>query len=137
MDDWTGLVRGAVRSTFTDGASAGTRQVGSVLLDLAAVTAEVDALAAAPVAGRQGSARLYAHGLFARLVPAAHSRPAPYVAVWVADRSGGDADVDDPPDVVSVVAHAYGTGGSRRMVEALAFRDDTSAVRVRAWRELR
>ncbi len=137
LDDWSDVVEGRVRSTFTDGASLGAWRIGSVVLDFAAVTAEVDAVAIAPAGARQGTAVLYAHGPFASLVAADGPSAAPYVAVWVSDRSGEDADVEKPPDVISVVAHAYGVGGGRRIVEALAVRDETSAVRVRAWRELR
>jgi hypothetical protein len=58
------------------------------------------------------------------------------VAVWLAERSPGPKDDAASPRVLSVVGEAHGPGGSRRAVEVLVEKADSSAVRVLAWREV-
>jgi hypothetical protein len=78
-----------------------------------------------------------------------------YVLVWIADDAGDtdgnplvDGSADDNPGrgIVQLTAHAYGAGGSRRVLEATVARrvqDDGQepnpgvAPRVIVWREVR
>jgi hypothetical protein len=75
-------------------------------------------------------------GPFQDLVPGVAGASGVHVAVWLADRSPEPKDDAAPPRVISVVGEAFGPRGSRRAVEVLAEKGDSSAVRVLAWREL-
>jgi hypothetical protein len=79
---------------------------------------------------------LYAFGRFQDLVPSSLGRSRIYVAVWVADRSE-TPDETPVPEALSILGQAYGPQGSRRSVEAIVTKADTSAIRVLSWRELR
>ena len=70
------------------------------------------------------------------LVPEVAGASRVHVAVWLADRSPEPKDDAAPPRVISVVGEAFGPQGSRRAVEAIVEKADSSAVRVLAWREL-
>ena len=70
-----------------------------------------------------------------------------YVVVWVADDPletdgqpliDGDTTVGPNPGagLLQVLVHAYGVGGTRRVIEATLRRGD-SRSRVLSWRELR
>ena len=73
---------------------------------------------------------------FQALVPGAAGASGVRVAVWLTDRSPEPADDSAPRSVISVVGEAVGPRGSRRAVEALVEKGDSSAVRVLFWREL-
>jgi hypothetical protein len=73
---------------------------------------------------------------FQELVPGVAGTSRVHVTVWLADRSPEPEDDAASPRVISVVGQALGGRGSRRLVEALVEKADSSAVRVLAWREL-
>lgn len=134
--DWSDVIARPGQSAFVDGPADGIRTVGAVTLDLAQATRDVNAIATTPEGAGQPPV-LYAFGRFQDLVASGTSRSRVYVAVWVADRSevsGEDASV---PDALSVLGQAYGPRGSRRTVEAIVMKTDSSAVRVLSWREVR
>jgi hypothetical protein len=74
-------------------------------------------------------------GPFQDLVPDVAGAPRVHVTVWLADRSPEPKDDAASPRVISVVGQALGGRGSRRLVEVLAEKAGSSAVRVLAWRE--
>ena len=100
--------------------------------------------------------QLYASGPLSDLLPDAVIAVRAYVVVWVADdpaendaqplRDGGrpavvDAANPDNPGrgAIWLRAHAYGTSGARRVVDAIVERDPRlppGRVRVRVWREI-
>jgi hypothetical protein len=59
-----------------------------------------------------------------------------HVADRLADRSPGPKDDGASPRVLSVVGEARGPRGSRRTVEVLVEKGDSSTVRMLAWREM-
>ena len=59
-----------------------------------------------------------------------------HVVVWLADRSPEPRDEEAALRVLSVTGQALGARGSRRVVEVLVEKADSSAVRLLAWREL-
>jgi hypothetical protein len=85
--------------------------------------------------GEPGQAA-FVEGPFQDLVTGVTGASAVHVAVWLADRSPGPKDDAAPPRVISVVGEAFGPRGSRRAVEVLVEKGDSSAVRVLTWREL-
>lgn len=135
--DWRDVIAESGRSAFVDGPAGGIRTVGAVTLDLTHATQDVNAIATpAPGAASQPSV-LYAFGRFQDLVASSRSRSRIYIAVWVADRSDVPGDDTAVPDALSVLGQAYGPRGSRRAVEAIVMKADSSAVRVLSWREVR
>jgi hypothetical protein len=136
VPDWSDVIAESGGSAFVDGSPDGIRMVGVVTLDLTHATRDVNAIAAAPGAVRPPWV-LYAFGRFEDLVPSSMGRSRIYVAVWVADRSETPGDETSVPEALSIFGQAYGPQGSRRSVEAIVTKADTSAIRVRSWRELR
>ncbi len=134
VPDWRDLLTESGRSAFVDGPADGIRTVGADTLDLTRATRDVNAVAA-------GAARsawvLYAFGRFRDLVPSSLSRSQIYVAVWLADRSDTPDDEPSVPDALSILGQAYGARGSRRTVEVIVTKADTSTIRARSWREWR
>jgi hypothetical protein len=78
----------------------------------------------------------FVDGLFRDLVPGVAGASSAHVAVWLTDRSAEPTDDGASPRVLSVVGEASGPRGSRRVVEVLVEKGDSSAVRLLAWREL-
>jgi hypothetical protein len=134
-DDWSDLLAGG-RSAFVDGAPLGIRQVGAERIDLDRAGVEVTVAAVPPPGAVHVPSVLHAFGWFKDLVPGVAAGSAVYVAVWVADRSPAPKDDGAPPAALSVVGAAFGGRGTRRAVEAIVERTDSSAVRLLAWREL-
>jgi hypothetical protein len=165
--DWDAVLSAAERSSFTDGAPAGPRQLpGDGVLDLTAATnslncgktssctaAQMDADSQArPWGANNPRWQLYAYGPMTKLSQLI--RPAPcYLVVWIAD-DGREADGDPLTDakegagpghgIVRVRAEVFGQAGSRRGIEAELERicvpaagGCTAGIRVQSWRELR
>ena len=138
--DWNGVLAGATRGSFTDGAPAGVREIaGGGVVDLTAETnlrncgkptactsAQMDANSRErPWAANNPRWRLYAYGPFQDLLEVV--RPvACYLAVWVADDGreedddpGADAEAGEPGrGIVRVRAEVFGPMGARRAIEA-------------------
>jgi hypothetical protein len=109
-DDWSDLLDGG-RSAFINGMPDGPRVVGA------------DAI-------------LHGSGRLRDLVPGSGADPSLSVAIWIADRSAEPKDEGASVERLSVVGEAFGARGTRRAVEAIVEKADTSAVRLLAWREL-
>jgi hypothetical protein len=161
--DWTAVVNGAARSSFVDGAPGGARMLpDGTALDLTTLTNELrcgratgctDAQMNAATAERPWGTnnprwQLFAYGPLDSLLPDGVRSPF-YVIVWVADDAAegdgrplvdGDPNTDGSTntgrDVVTLLAHAYGVAGSRRMVEVTVARA-AAGIRILAWREVR
>ena len=145
LADWDLALGGVVTSTFTDGAPAGGRDIGGTHIDLSEITG--DLRCGRRVGCQDGDMnaftserpwgidnprwQLYAWGRLSTLAPSAAGAGDAYVMVWVAD-DPADADgdplrdgdaVDNPGrGVIALVAHAYGSAGTRRVVEATVSR---------------
>jgi hypothetical protein len=85
--------------------------------------------------------RLYAHGPMTDMLPTDTINSYMYVVVWVADdpsESDGKPTLDGEPaadgtanpgrGVIALLAHAYGPGGVRRVVEVTLARTDTTEI---------
>jgi hypothetical protein len=78
----------------------------------------------------------FVEGPFQHLVPGVAGASRSHVAVWLADWTPAPKDETTPPRVISVVGEAFGSRGSRRGVEVLVEKGDSSTVRMLSWREL-
>ena len=134
--DWSGVIAESGRSAFVDGPAGGIRTVGAVTLDLTQATGDANAIATPTPGAASPPSVLFAFGRFRDLVAPGASRSQVYVAVWVADRSDMPGDATFVPDTLSVLGQAYGPRGSRRAIEAIVMKTDSSAVRVLHWREV-
>lgn len=151
--DWDMVLTGAVTGSLTDGASIGVRRLpggDQVVLCCgpASLTGRVQLRAHA---GRSWAADtpqwvLFSWGPVAGWLPAGRIQSPLFVAVWVSDDPGdGDGNpVADHNDTVQLHAHALGTAGGRRVVEAVVHRPaigdpaaPAPAVRIVRWREVR
>lgn len=146
--DWSGVLNGAVRSTFRNGALAPALP-GGERIDLPAVTRRLRSDGAgAGAAGRGLEWRLFAHGP----LRAWAGTPAGYgpwlVAVWIAD-DAADPDPDrarDGNDALVAHAAAFGPRRAARAVQATLIRQTASPpppappvtrVRLVSWRIVR
>ena len=165
VEHWDEVLSGVVRSAFADGGPGGVRAIpGGGVVDLSAVTNLLNCGKVAPCTNAQMNAssherpwgtnnprwQLFAYGPMAQLAPLV--RPAPcYLAVWIADdgreldgNPSADAAAPGEPGygIVRVHAEAFGTAGSRRVIEAELSRicPDGGAclpgIRVQSWQEL-
>lgn len=145
---WSAVLSGAVASSFTHGASIGSRTLpGGTVVTLCcsagSLTADVQLRAHS---GRDWGAdtprwQIFAWGRADAWLPAGRIDSPAYVVVWVADDpADGDGDpAADTNGVVELHAHALGMNGGRRVVQALVERPSgpPSGLRVRSWREVR
>jgi hypothetical protein len=146
--DWSAVLSGAAASSFTDGASIGSRTLpGGTVLTLCcsggSVTADVQQRAHD---GRDWGAdtpqwQIFAWGPSAAWLPAGRIQSPIYVIVWVADDppDGDGNPAADTNGVVELHAQALGVNGGRRVVQVLLERPPASppGLRVRSWREIR
>lgn len=159
--DWSDVLSGRVRSSFIDGGPGGSRTLADgTTIDLTALTnvvrcgdtsgctnAELDAATAdRPWGTNNPRWELFAYGALEGL-PGVRS-PA-YIVVWVGDDAAerdGKPLVDGGPSIdgianagagiVTLLGHAYGIRGSRRIVE-MAVQRVPGGLRLVAWREIR
>lgn len=164
MPDWTLALNGSVRSSFADGPPAGTRWLDDgAALDLTRLTNVVRCAQSAacndgeldastqdrPWGANNPRWALFAYGPLERLLPAGAIRSPVYVVVWIGDdpaerdarplEDGGpnvDGSANEGTGTVTLLVHAYGRSGSRRMVEVTVARTP-SGIRLLAWRERR
>lgn len=130
IGDWSEVLGGSARATFADA----TRQpslASRERLDLNVLTAELQAEtdAGVPLGPNTPRWRLFAWGPFARLTGALPADARTYVGVWVAD---DESEVDGNPAVdvngtIRMHAEAFGSGRTRRAVEATARRVSAGA----------
>jgi hypothetical protein len=167
--DWTATLRGETVSTFADGPAAGTRVVGNTTLDLDQLTQlvrcgrtdactddDMDAPSEERPWGRNNPRwQLYAHGPVQNLLGPGAIRSRLYVVVWVGDdpsendndplQDGGppsEGEDENPGHhMLAILSHAYGSGGTRRVIVATAARaggsDAAAGLRLRSWHEVR
>jgi hypothetical protein len=153
LRDWTPVLSGASRSTFTDGAPSGTRTLpGGWNVDLnlvlnlancakttACSSADMDRVAAdRPWGAGNPRWQLYAYGRLANLwPPGALGAQAPagaidspfFVVVLVADAGDG---------FLALRAEAFGPRGAHHRVDATVARDAlTAELHVLSWRQIR
>jgi hypothetical protein len=74
--------------------------------------------------------QLYAYGSINELLPTTTINSSMYVVLWVADDPSeqDDAPLIDSNGVLYMVAHAYGPGGVRRVIEVTVARTDTTEI---------
>ena len=129
--DWSDVATSPGQSVFVDGSPAGTRVVGSAVLDLGDATDNLNAVAPAGP-GAVPPWVLHAFGPLQSLVPSSAGRAPAYVAVWIANHaSSADGSMRG---ALSIFGQAYGPRGSRRAVEVIVEKAG-SGLRRRAWRE--
>lgn len=134
-DDWTAVLSGARRSTFTDGLPSGARQLAGIRIDLDELTNRLRCGSsygcdpAAPTAERPWGTnnpvwQLYAWGPLNRLQESTGDGDV-YLCVWVGDdpdETDGNPLMDETGAgqlghrVVRVVAQAFGPQSARRTV---------------------
>ncbi len=130
--DWDDVATVSGQSTFVDGPAGGVRAVGATTIDL---TDETSALNASLPAG-SGAAPpwvLHAFGRLQAMVPSMRGRSPAYVAVWIANHASSTDE--SMRGSLSILGQAYGPRGSRRAVEVVVEKSDTSTVSRRSWRE--
>jgi PilX N-terminal len=175
IEDWNAILDGTAISEFHDGPPTGVRIMpDGTEIDLGALTnvarcgttsacSEADLTAInedRPWGPNNPYWQLYAYGRMEAMVPGA-AGSSTYVLVWVADdpaetdgnplRDGAFVD-DAGRGVISLLSHAYGRSGIRRVVEATVGRDPSMTtaaadesvetttrlrVKVLSWRERR
>lgn len=147
--DWSAVLSGAAVSSFTDGASIGSRTLpagGTVILCCGAgsLTAAVQARAhlGRSWGGDTPQWQIYAWGPAQSWLPAGRIVSPVYVSVWVADDpADGDGNpAADTNGVVELLAQALGGNGGRRVVHATVERPPTATppgLRLVSWRETR
>jgi hypothetical protein len=150
--DWNAVLSGASASSFTDGASIGSRTLpGGTTLVLCcgagSLAADVQLRA---YGGRNWGAdtpqwQLYGWGPAARWLPAGRLETPVYVAIWVAD-DPADGDGNPTADAngrLLLHAQALGGRGGRRIVEVLLQRPASAGLppprglRILSWHESR
>lgn len=147
--DWSAVLSGASASSFTDGASIGSRTLpGGTVVTLCCTAGSLSAdVQQRAHGGRDWGGdtpqwQLFAWGPAAAWLTAGRIDSPVYVAVWVADDSAdGDGNpAADTNGVVELHAQALGMNGGRRVVQALVERPagtPVSGIRVRSWHEVR
>ena len=161
--DWNGVLAGATRSAFVDGAPGGVRPLADgSLLDLDAMlnlancrqtgTCSQSALTAITSSRPWGANnpiwQLFAYGRLASLLPAGMIESAYYVVVMAADdhaetdgdpRRDGDTAENPGSGVLSLRAQAFGPRSVRQLIELTVARaaPDAPEMRIVAWRLIR
>ena len=151
VPDWNRIVDGSVTSAFIDG-PIGTRTLadGSTL-NLQEATAmarcgktacseeDINTYENAPWNLNNPRWQLYAYGPLSEIIPTATVNSGVYVVVWIADDPSendgkplvdGDTAAGPNPGkgVLSMLAHAYGPSGVRRVIEVTIARTDTTEI---------
>jgi hypothetical protein len=145
VPDWNNILNGTTTSAFIDGAAGGTRTLpGGSTLNLTEATNVVNCgktttcstedLAAQsddrPWGANNPDWKLYAYGPMDRMIGSETINSLMYVVVWVGDDpADGDGNrAKDTNGALAMLAHAYGPGGVRRVVEVTVARTDTTEI---------
>jgi len=149
LPDWNLALGGAVTSAFVDGPPGPRTLADGSMLDLTQATAKVNCgnATCGPWGPNNPRWQLFAHGALRDLSPSRAINSGVYVVAWVADdplENDGQPLVDgdttagaNPGEgLLQLLAHAYGAGGARRVVEATLRRAD-QGIHVLSWREVR
>ena len=140
LPDWAVATAGLMVSTLTDGDPGGTRAIGDAVVDLRAVTADLNA-SGAPLPwppGRPSQWHLFAWAPADGLFGAMTTLPV-YVAVWIHELPDeGDPDVAGGRiSAIRLHARAYGASGARRQAEMTLVRHPGRPADPRSWHEVR
>jgi hypothetical protein len=130
--DWDDVAIGSGESAFVYGPAGGVRVVGATAVDLTDQTRSLNAIMPAGP-GAVPPWMLHAFGRLQDLVPSATDRSRAYVAVWIANHASSTDE--SMRGALSIFGQAYGPRGSRRAVEVIVEKADTSTIRRRSWRE--
>lgn len=154
VPDWNSILVGGTTSPFIDGVAGGTRTTGAGEIDLTQATnmvncgkittcgaTDMDAYTDERPWGLNNPRwQLFAYGPMRDMLPTATINSDTYVIVWVAD---DPSECDNNPvrdgeacasgtnggrGVLAMMAHAYGPGGSRRVIEVTVARTDTTEI---------
>ncbi len=154
VPDWNSILAGGTTSPFIDGIAAGKRMTGAGEIDLTEATnmvrcgkvtvcsdAEMDAATdERPWATNNPRWQLFAYGSMREMLPTETINSDTYVIVWIADdptECDGKPLIDGDPcaagvnsgrGVLAMLAHAYGPGGARRVIEVTVARTDTTEI---------
>jgi PilX N-terminal len=158
VPDWDKVLDGTTTSAFIDGLPSGERDMpdgsrinlteATNMLRCGKVTtcADADLIALTdqrPWGSNNPRWQLYAYGPLEQMIPTETINSALYVIVWAADdpaendnnplKDGGTPANSDPDGnmgkgVMSLLAHAYGPGGVRRVIEVTVGRTDTTEM---------
>ena len=152
VPDWNRIVDGTVTSAFIDGSPVGTRTLADgTRLDLGQATAmvrcgktscsdaDINAYVGAPWNLNNPRWQLYAYGPLSEIIPTNTVNSNIYVIVWIADDPSendgkplvdGDTSAGANPGkgVLSMLAHAYGPSGVKRVIEVTIARTDTTEI---------
>jgi hypothetical protein len=150
--DWSAVLSGAAASTFTDGASIGTRTLpGGATVTLCCGSGSLSAdVHQRAYGGRDWGAdtpqwQMFAWGRAADWLSAGRLATPVYVAVWVADDpADGDGNaLRDANGILLLHAIALGGPGGRKAVEAVVQRPTStglpppSGLRILSWHDVR
>jgi hypothetical protein len=156
VPDWNNVLNGTTTSSFVDGPASGTRTLpdGSTL-NLTQLTnmvtcnkvetcstSDMDAFTAERPWGTNNPRwKLYAYGPLDQILFGEGINSDMYVVLWVADDPSeqdslplkdGDPNTDGTPNegkgVISMLAHAYGPDGTKRVIEVTVSRTDTTEI---------
>lgn len=154
VPDWNRVLDGSVTSSFTDG-PAGVRNTTAGEINLLQATnlvrcgniagcddATMDAATDERPWGKNNPRwQLYAYSPLVDMLPTETTNSDVYVIVWVADDPAecdekplvdGDAPVGCTANlgkgVISMLVHAYGAGGVRRVIETTVARTDSTEI---------
>jgi hypothetical protein len=158
VPDWDKVLDGTITSAFIDGLPSGERDMpdgsrinlteATNMLRCGKVTTCSDAdfierTDERPWGSNNPRWQLYAYGPLEQMIPTETINSAMYVIVWAADdpaendnnplKDGGTPANSDPDGnmgkgVMSLLAHAYGPGGVRRVIEVTVGRTDTTEM---------
>ena len=158
VPDWNKVLDGTTTSAFIDGPPSGNRDLpGGMKMNLTEATnmlrcgkittcADADLVALTderPWGSNNPRWQLYAYGPINDMIPTDTVNSAMYIVVWAADdpaendndplKDGGTPANSDPEGnlgkgVMSLIAHAYGPGGVRRVIEVTVGRTDTTEM---------
>src|SRR5688572_15170594 len=152
VPDWDRIIDGSVTSAFIDGPIGERTLPDGSKLDLTQMTSMVRCLKTAcgdadmdaysderPWGTNNPRWQLYAYGPLNEMLPTATINSGMYVVVWIADDPSendskplvdGDTTLGANPGkgVMSMLAHAYGPTGIRRVIEVTIARTDTTEI---------
>ena len=153
IPDWNDIINGNVTSSFVDGVPGTRTFPDGSYVDLLQATSmancgQTSACGAAaldtytperPWGQNNPRWTLFAYGPLEDIVPTSTINSHMYVVVWMADDPSEndnnplvDGDTSSGPNpgggVLSMMAHAYGPGGVRRVVEATIARTDSTEI---------
>ncbi len=135
--NWTPFLNGSQSSAFAGAGTQVALPFGGTL-DLAVVTADLQAQSPGGFGANTPVWRLFAWGPLSQLGPPGAIESLQYLLVWIADdiADGDDDPAADSNGILTLRGEGRGPGGARRAVEATVVRAPSGVVRVISWREV-